>query len=101
MKHRDFDGFIANIKRHNPEQPEYLQAVAEVMESLWPFIATHPQYTEHGLLERLIEPERIIIFRVSWVDDRGAVRVNRGYRIQHSSAIGPYKGGIRFHPSVR
>lgn len=100
MNHGDFDSFIAQIKHRNPGQPEYLQAVAEVMESLWPFIATHPQYTEHGLLERLVEPERMIIFRVSWVDDRGAVRVNRGYRIQHSSAIGPYKGGIRFHPSV-
>lgn len=100
MNHCDFNRFIAQIKHRNPGQPEYLQAVAEVMESLWPFIATHPQYTEHGLLERLVEPERMIIFRVSWVDDRGAVRVNRGYRIQHSSAIGPYKGGIRFHPSV-
>ena len=100
MNHADLDSFIAQIKHRNPGQPEYLQAVAEVMESLWPFIATHPQYTEHALLERLVEPERIIMFRVSWIDDRGAVRVNRGYRIQHSSAIGPYKGGIRFHPSV-
>lgn len=100
MNHCDFNRFIAQIKHRNPGQPEYLQAVVEVMESLWPFIATYPQYTEHGLLERLVEPERILIFRVSWVDDSGSVRVNRGYRIQHSSAIGPYKGGIRFHPSV-
>lgn len=100
MNHCDFNRFIAQIKHRNPGQPEYLQAVVEVMESLWPFIATYPQYTEHGLLERLVEPERILIFRVSWVDDSGSVRVNRGYRIQHNSAIGPYKGGIRFHPSV-
>jgi glutamate dehydrogenase (NADP+) len=70
------------------------------MESLWPFITEHPRYAEHGILARLIEPERIIIFRVAWVDDHGEVNVNRGYRIQHSSAIGPYKGGTRFHPSV-
>ena len=95
-----FNIFIENIKQRNPGQPEYLQAVAEVMESVWPFIANHPKYNEQGLLERLVEPERMIIFRVSWVDDRGAVRVNRGFRIQHNSAIGPYKGGIRFHPSV-
>lgn len=86
-----FNIFIENIKQRNPGQPEYLQAVAEVMESVWPFIANHPKYTEQGLLERLVEPERMIIFRVSWVDDRGAVRVNRGFRIQHNSAIGPYK----------
>ncbi len=70
------------------------------MESLWPFIEKHPRYAEHGLLERLVEPERIVMFRVSWVDDHGTVQVNRGYRIQHSMAIGPYKGGLRFHPSV-
>jgi glutamate dehydrogenase (NADP+) len=77
-----------------------MQAVAEVMESLWPFITDHPRYAEHGILDRLIEPERVIIFRVAWVDDHGEVNVNRGYRIQHSSSIGPYKGGTRFHPSV-
>ena len=70
------------------------------MESLWPFITEHPRYARARLLDRLIEPERIIIFRVSWVDDKGEVNVNRGYRIQHSSSIGPYKGGTRFHPSV-
>jgi glutamate dehydrogenase (NADP+) len=70
------------------------------MESLWPFIEKHPKYAEHGLLDRLVEPERVIMFRVSWVDDHGQVQVNRGYRIQHSMAIGPYKGGLRFHPSV-
>ncbi|HRA23085.1 MAG TPA: NADP-specific glutamate dehydrogenase, partial [Usitatibacteraceae bacterium] len=84
----------------NPGQPEFLQAVAEVMESLWPYIAANPRYAEHGLLDRLVEPERAVLFRVSWVNDKGEVCVNRGYRIQHSSAIGPYKGGLRFHPSV-
>ncbi|GGX93195.1 glutamate dehydrogenase [Pseudoduganella dura] len=70
------------------------------MESLWPFIEKHPRYAEQGLLDRLVEPERVVMFRVSWVDDHGQVQVNRGYRIQHSMAIGPYKGGLRFHPSV-
>ena len=91
---------MAYVAQRNPNEYEYLQAVDEVMESLWPFIESHPKYSAQGLLERLIEPERIIIFRVTWIDDRGQVRVNRGYRIQHSSAIGPFKGGIRFHPSV-
>lgn len=100
MKHPNFEAFLKYVTACNPGQPEYLQAVTEVMESLWPFINTHPGYAEQGLLDRLVEPERILVFRVSWVDDRGEVRVNRGYRIQHSSAIGPYKGGIRFHPSV-
>ena len=100
MKYESAGSFLSHVAHRNPGQPEFLQAVTEVMESLWPFIAEHPRYAEHGLLERLIEPERIIIFRVSWVDDHGTVQVNRGYRIQHSMAIGPYKGGIRFHPSV-
>ncbi len=77
-----------------------MQAVQEVMASLWPFIERNPQYAEQGLLERLVEPERIIQFRVTWVDDQGKVNVNRAFRIQHSSAIGPFKGGMRFHPSV-
>ncbi|MDE2598077.1 MAG: NADP-specific glutamate dehydrogenase [Rhodocyclaceae bacterium] len=88
------------VADRNPGQSEYLQAVTEVVESLWPFIEKNPKYAEQGLLDRLIEPERVLIFRVSWVDDQGQVRVNRGYRIQHNMAIGPYKGGIRFHPSV-
>jgi len=100
MKYQSFEEFCTYIAVRNPGQPEYMQAVAEVMESLWPFIAQHPKYAEHGLLDRLAEPERVIIFRVAWVDDRGEVNVNRGYRIQHSSSIGPYKGGTRFHPSV-
>ncbi|GAB3552830.1 NADP-specific glutamate dehydrogenase [Noviherbaspirillum agri] len=100
MKYQNLEQFLEYVKERNPGQPEFHQAVAEVMESLWPFIAENPRYAEHGLLDRLVEPERIIQFRVSWVDDKGEVKVNRGYRIQHSSAIGPYKGGLRFHPSV-
>ncbi|MDB5943552.1 MAG: NADP-specific glutamate dehydrogenase [Ramlibacter sp.] len=100
MKHQTVEGFLEYIAQRNPGQPEYLQAVTEVMESLWPYIQQHPRYAAQSLLERLVEPERVIIFRVSWVDDHGEVQVNRGFRIQHSLAIGPYKGGLRFHPSV-
>lgn len=100
MRYKSFQEFCAYIAKNNPQQPEYHQAVNEVMESIWPFIVEHPGYAEHGVLDRLVEPERAIIFRVSWVDDQNEVRVNRGYRIQHNSSIGPYKGGTRFHPSV-
>jgi glutamate dehydrogenase (NADP+) len=100
MKYASVHDFLGGVAARNPGQPEFLQAVTEVMESLWPFIQAHPRYAEHGLLERLVEPERVVMFRVSWSDDHGAVQVNRGYRIQHSMAIGPYKGGLRFHPSV-
>ncbi|MFZ4875949.1 NADP-specific glutamate dehydrogenase [Janthinobacterium sp. Mn2066] len=100
MKYASAHEYVQHVAARNPGQPEFLQAVTEVMESLWPFLERHPKYAEHGLLERLVEPERVVMFRVSWVDDHGQVQVNRGYRIQHSMAIGPYKGGIRFHPSV-
>jgi glutamate dehydrogenase (NADP+) len=100
MKYQSLEEFLAYVEQRNPGQPEFLQAVTEVMESLWPFIDANPRYAEHAVLDRLVEPERAILFRVSWVDDRGDVHVNRGYRIQHNSAIGPYKGGLRFHPSV-
>ncbi|MBD3892843.1 NADP-specific glutamate dehydrogenase [Hydrogenophaga sp.] len=100
MKYSSAHQFLSHVAQANPGQPEFLQAVTEVMDSLWPFILTHPRYAEQGLLDRLIEPERVLIFRISWVNDHGDVQVNRGYRIQHSSAIGPYKGGMRFHPSV-
>ena len=96
MRYQSVHEFLHTVAQRNPGQPEYLQAVAEVMESLWPFISQHPRYAEHGLLDRLVEPERIIQFRVSWVDDQGDVHVNRGYRIQHNSAIGPFKGGPAF-----
>jgi glutamate dehydrogenase (NADP+) len=100
MRYSSAHHYIDHVASRNPGQPEFLQAVREVLESLWPYIEKHPRYAEQGLLDRLVEPERIVIFRVSWVDDHGDVQVNRGYRIQHNMAIGPYKGGIRFHPSV-
>lgn len=100
MKHESLEAFLTYVAACSPGEPEFLQAVTEVMESLWPFIEQHPHYADHGLLERLVEPERVITFRVAWLDDRGEVQVNRGYRIQHSAAIGPFKGGLRFHPSV-
>lgn len=100
MKYASLDDFLAMVAKRDPDQPEFLQAVKEVMTSLWPFIHAHPEYAGHGLLERLVEPERVIQFRVSWVDDRGQTQVNRGFRVQHNSAIGPFKGGMRLHPSV-
>ena len=100
MSLQNLDAFLETATRRDPEQVEYLQALREVLESLWPFIQDNPTYADHALLERLIEPERLIQFRVTWTDDNGRTHVNRGFRIQHSSAIGPYKGGMRFHPSV-
>ena len=88
------------LAARNAHEPEYLQAVREVLESIQPLVEKHPEYEAAGLIERLVEPERIITFRVPWVDDKGGVHVNRGYRVQFNSAIGPYKGGLRFHPSV-
>jgi glutamate dehydrogenase (NADP+) len=92
--------FMAMIKAKNPAEPEFHQAVHEVVESLWPVLERRPQYRKAKILERVCEPERVIIFRVPWVDDKGEVQVNRGFRIEMNSAIGPYKGGLRFHPSV-
>lgn len=89
-----------NICRRDPAQPEFLQAVAKVFESCDKIIKTHPELHENGIMERLVEPERTIMFRVPWIDDTGTVRVNRGFRVQFNSAIGPYKGGLRFHPTV-
>ena len=94
------DHFLARLKKRDPDQPEFHQAGEEVLRSLWPFLEANPHYLNSGILERICEPERAIVFRVSWVDDEGKVRVNRGFRIQMNSAIGPYKGGLRFHPSV-
>ena len=91
---------LADLIASNPNQPEFHQAATEILESLAPVFDKHPEYEKAGLLERFVEPERTIIFRVPWVDDNGTVRVNRGYRVQFNSAIGPYKGGFRFHPSV-
>ncbi len=91
-----FDG----LKQRNADQPEFLQAVEEVLESLQPVVEARPELEKAGIIERLVEPERVVMFRVPWVDDNGKVQVNRGYRVQFNSAIGPYKGGLRFHPSV-
>ena len=94
------ESFLAHIHQRDPHQPEFHQAVEEVVRTLWPFLEKNPRYLEAGVLERMVEPERVIMFRVPWVDDKGKLHVNRGYRVQMNSAIGPYKGGIRFHPSV-
>ncbi len=91
-----YDGLV----QRNPEQKEFLQAVEEVLESLQPVVEARPEIQANGIIERLVEPERIVMFRVPWVDDQGKVQVNRGYRVQFNSAIGPYKGGLRLHPSV-
>ena len=90
----------ADTQKRDPDQPEFLQAVKEVLESLEPVLAKNPEIEKTGIIERMVEPERMIVFRVSWVDDNGNVQVNRGFRVQFNSAIGPYKGGLRFHPSV-
>lgn len=93
-------GLYQRVMKRNPNEPEFHQAVYEVLESLAPVADAHPEYIERGIFESIVEPERIIKFRVPWVDDNGKVQINRGYRIQFNSAIGPYKGGLRFHPSV-
>lgn len=97
---KSIQDFIDLIKSKNPNEPEFIQAVTEVAEAVIPFIENHPKYASDKLLERMAEPERVTMFRVPWTDDSGEVQVNRGYRIQMNSAIGPYKGGLRFHPSV-
>src|SRR5437763_11238140 len=91
---------MADVNKKNPAEPEFHQAVQEVVESLAPVLDQHPEYRKAKILERIIEPERVIMFRVPWQDDRGEVQVNRGFRIQMNSAIGPYKGGLRFHSTV-
>ncbi len=94
------DNVIEQVKEKNPNEPEFIQAATEVLTSLEPVIQANPQYEAAGILERIVEPERQIMFRVPWVDDNGKVQVNRGFRVQFNSAIGPYKGGLRLHPSV-
>ena len=91
---------VAAVEARNPGEPEFHQAVKEVLESIEPVLAVRPDYIDAGIVERIVEPERMVTFRVAWVDDNGQVQVNRGYRVQFNSAIGPYKGGIRLHPSV-
>ena len=97
---QEVDSFMQGLRRRNEGQPEFHQAVQEVAESIMPYLLENPKYREAQILERLAEPDRIITFRVSWMDDGGNFRVNRGYRVQCNNAIGPYKGGLRFHPSV-
>ncbi|MDD6031643.1 MAG: Glu/Leu/Phe/Val dehydrogenase dimerization domain-containing protein, partial [Kiritimatiellae bacterium] len=91
---------LKDAQKNNAGQKEFLQAVEEVLTTLGPVVDAHPEYQENAILERIVEPERTIMFRVPWIDDKGIVRVNRGYRVQYNSAIGPYKGGLRFDPSV-
>lgn len=98
--HDAIEKFMAAVAAKNPNEPEYIQAVQEVAETVIPFIEENPKYKKAKVLERIAEPERVIMFRVPWIDDQGEVQINRGYRIQMNSAIGPYKGGLRFHPSV-
>ena len=94
------DNVIEQVKAKNADQPEFIQAVTEVLKSLEPVIDAHPEYEAAGLLERIVEPERVVMFRVPWVDDAGKVQVNRGFRVEFNSCLGPYKGGLRLHPSV-
>ncbi|HOW26911.1 MAG TPA: NADP-specific glutamate dehydrogenase [Elusimicrobiota bacterium] len=96
----EIQNIMSKVKANNPGEPEFYQAVQEVVESITPFIEKNPKYKTHKVLERMIEPERVIMFRVPWLSDKGEVQINRGYRVEMNSAIGPYKGGLRFHPSV-
>ena len=94
------DSFLEKIKKDNNGEVEFHQAVHEVVESIWSYLQNNPQYFHSGILERIVEPERVIIFRVPWRNDLGETKVNRGYRVEFNSSLGPYKGGLRFHPSV-
>ena len=96
----EIDTFMERVSAKNNHEPEFLQAVQEVAEAVIPFIESNPKYKVARILDRIVEPERTIMFRVPWLDDEGNVQVNRGYRVEFNSAIGPYKGGLRFHPSV-
>ena len=100
IKNAYLAGVYADLAARNAEQKEFLQAVDEVLESLEPVVEARPEIEKNGLMERIVEPERVVMFRVPWVDDSGKVQVNRGYRVEYNSAIGPYKGGLRFHKSV-
>jgi len=100
MNYTSVEEFMQMVIAKNPAEQEFHQAVREVVESLWDFIQGNPVYIHNKILERMVEPERVIMFRVPWLDDSGNIQINRGYRVQFNSAIGPYKGGLRFHPSV-
>lgn len=97
---KDIQEFIDSVAQSNPNEPEFIQAVTEVAETVLPFIAQNKKYQNQKLLERMVEPERVLLFRVPWTDDSGQIQINKGYRVEFNSAIGPYKGGLRFHPSV-
>ncbi len=97
---KNVQDFLDSVSKRNSNEPEFMQAVHEVAETVIPFIEKNKKYQNKKLLERMVEPERVIMFRVPWLDDKGEVQINRGFRIQMNSAIGPYKGGLRFHPSV-
>lgn len=92
--------FMAKMQEKHSHEPEFLQAVEEVAEAVLPIIEKNPKYKKAKILERMVEPERTIMFRVPWLDDKGEIQINKGYRVEFNSAIGPYKGGLRFHPSV-
>ena len=96
----DVDGFMAGLIKRNSGQPEFHQAVKEFVTTVMPFVQDNPKYQKHQILERLTEPDRIVIFRVTWQDDQGNIRANRAWRVQFNNSIGPYKGGLRFHPTV-
>ncbi len=98
--HAEIEAFVSKVSLRNPNEPEFLQAVQEVADNIIPFINENPQYKQGSILEMMCEPERVFMFRVPWVDDKGETQINRGYRVQMNSAIGPYKGGLRFHPTV-
>ncbi|MEM6965612.1 MAG: Glu/Leu/Phe/Val dehydrogenase dimerization domain-containing protein, partial [Bacteroidota bacterium] len=100
MASRKVKAFLKGVENRNPNEPEFLQAVEEFAEIIIPFVEKNKKYQGHALLERMTEPDRVISFRVTWVDDDGKIQVHKGYRVQFNLAIGPYKGGIRFHPSV-
>ena len=100
MKNAYVKSVFDQVKAKNANEPEFLQAVEEVLETLEPVVEQMPELEKNAILERIVEPERVIMFRVPWTDDAGKIHINRGYRVQFNSAIGPYKGGIRFHPSV-
>ena len=97
---KQIDAFMESVLTKNNSEAEFIQAVEEVAETVIPFIEANPKYKEAKILERIVEPERVLQFRVPWLDDKGEVQVNRGFRVEFNSAIGPYKGGLRFHPSV-
>jgi len=97
----NIEEIMANVAEKNPGEIEFHQAVREVAESVFPFIEKNPQYADERIFERMVEPERVIMFRVPWEDDQGVIQINRGFRIEMNSAIGPYKGGLRFHPTVK